>query len=64
MTKMRKGLYPDEDPNTLMKVDDFAQIVVYAVMGYYPNGAHINVNLSNVQALIAEKQADKQTNFR
>lgn len=56
-TKMRKGLYPDEDQNTLMKAEDFAQIVVYAILGYYSNGAHINVNLSNVHALIAEHQA-------
>ena len=57
-TKMRKGLYPDEDQKTLMKADDFAKIVVYAIWGYYTNGAHIDVNLSNVQDLIAEHQAD------
>lgn len=57
-TKMRRGLYPDEDQSTLMDANDFAQIVVYAVLGYYPNGSHINVNLSNVHALIAEHQSD------
>ncbi len=55
-TKMRRGLYPDEDQNTLMKAEDFAQIVAYAVQGRYPNGAHINVNVSNVQSLIAEQK--------
>lgn len=57
-TKMRRGLYPDEDQSTLMDANDFAQIVSYAVLGLYPNGAHINVNLANVKSLIAEHQAN------
>lgn len=55
-TKMRKGLYPNEDPNTLMSADDFALIVVFAVLGHYPNGSHIDVNLFNVKKLIAAQE--------
>lgn len=55
-TKMRAGLYPDEDRNTLMKPEDFSKIVVFAVLGRYPNGAHINVNVDNVQELIQAQE--------
>lgn len=51
-TKMRRGLYPDEDINTLLKPDDFAQIVMYALQGKYEWGSHINVNIENVGALL------------
>ena len=51
-TKMRKGLYPDEDQNTLMKPEDFAQVVMKAVHHEYEAGAHINVNKDNVKELI------------
>lgn len=51
-TKMRKGLYPDEDINTLLKPDDFAQIVMYALQGKYKWGSHINVNIENVGELL------------
>lgn len=53
-TKMRRGLYPNEDQATLMNAEDFAQVVIYAIEGKYPNGAHINVNINNVKNLIAE----------
>lgn len=53
-TKMRKFLYPNEDSATLMKPDDFAQIVLYAAQGKYPNGANIDVNIGNVKQLIAD----------
>lgn len=51
-TKMRKSLYAVEDPDTLMKPADFAQIVYKAIKGEYPNGTHINVNVNNVKGLI------------
>lgn len=51
-TKMRRGLYPDEDKMTLLKPDDFATIVLYAVEGKYASGEHINVNLQNVGDLL------------
>lgn len=51
-TKMRRGLYPQEDQNTLLKPEDFATIVLYAVEGKYASGEHINVNLQNVGELI------------
>ena len=50
-TKMRSGLFPEEDKNTLLKPDDFATIVLYAVEGKYKSGTHINVNLQNVENL-------------
>lgn len=51
-TKMRSGLYPNEDKKTLLKPDDFATIVLYAIEGRYAPGEHINVNLQNVGDLI------------
>ena len=51
-TKMRKGLYPDEDQTTLMDPNDFAAVVMKAVHHDYPAGAHINVNINNVKELI------------
>ncbi len=51
-TKMRKGLYPNEDQKTLLNPDDFAVIVLYAIQGKYASGEHINVNLQNVEELI------------
>ncbi len=51
-TKMRRGLYPDEDKMTLLKPDDFAAIVLYAVEGKYSPGEHINVSLQNVGDLL------------
>lgn len=50
-TKMRKGLYPQEDPGTLLNPEDFATIVYYAIQGRYQPGEHINVNLQNVEEL-------------
>ncbi|MBE6968559.1 MAG: SDR family oxidoreductase [Ruminococcaceae bacterium] len=55
-TKMRRFLYPEEDRETLMRPEDFAQIVVYASQGLYENGSNIDVNIGNVQALIAENK--------
>lgn len=51
-TKMRRGLYPDEDQTTLLSADDFAVIVYYAIQGKYAKGEHINVNKQNVEELI------------
>lgn len=53
-TKMRAGLYPSEDKNTLLKPEDFAKIVCYAVEGRYENGVHINVTLQNIEELLDE----------
>lgn len=58
-TKMRRGLYPDEDRSTLLHPDDFAQVVRQAVQGQYAPGTHLNVNLQNVGELIHEtKRSD------
>lgn len=51
-TKMRASLYQEEDPATLLKPDDFASIVIYAIQGKYRAGEHINVNVQNVEELI------------
>ena len=51
-TKMRRGLYPDEDQDTLMKPEDFAEVVIKAVRHEYKSGSHINVNKQNVKELI------------
>lgn len=50
-TKMRKGLFPNEDTATLLKPEDFADIVLRAIEGRYKAGAHIDVNVNNVEAL-------------
>lgn len=52
LTKMRKGLYPDEDPKTLLTPNDFAKIVYFAILGKYKSGDHINVNLQNIKELL------------
>lgn len=54
-TKMRKGLFPDEDQNTLLKAEDFAEIVMKAIDGKYEKGSHINVTKQNVADLLEEK---------
>jgi NAD(P)-dependent dehydrogenase (short-subunit alcohol dehydrogenase family) len=51
-TKMRKGLFPEEDTNTLLRSEDFAKIVIKAINGYYKKGSHINVTKQNVEELI------------
>jgi len=51
-TKMRSGLYPNEDKRTLLSPEDFATIVLYAIEGKYAPGEHINVTLQNVGELI------------
>ena len=51
-TKMRSGLYPNEDKRTLLNPDDFATIILYAREGKYAPGEHINVTLQNVGDLI------------
>lgn len=51
-TKMRKGLYPDEDQLTLLNPKDFAEVVFLAIKGKYAIGENLNVNLQNVGDLI------------
>lgn len=51
-TKMRKGLFPDEDQGTLLKAEDFAKIIRKAVSGAYTKGSHINVTKQNVGDLL------------
>ena len=51
-TKMRRGLFPDEDQNTLLKTEDYAKVIRRAVEGVYQSGAHINVTKDNVGDLL------------
>lgn len=51
-TKMRKGLYPDEDQTTLLDPADFAKVVAKAVNKEYATGSHIVVRKQNVAELL------------
>lgn len=51
-TKMRKGLFPDEDQSTLLRSQDFAKIIRLAIEGKYKPGEHINVTKDNVGDLL------------
>lgn len=51
-TKMRKGLFPDEDQTTLLTTEDFAKVVRKAINGEYEKGSHINVTKQNVRDLL------------
>jgi len=52
-TKMRIGLFPDEDQSTLLDPSDFAKIVLKAVRKEYESGTHIVVRKQNVIQLLA-----------
>ncbi len=52
-TKMRKGLFPSEDQNTLLEPDLFAKVVMKAIKKEYETGSHIIVRKQNVQELLA-----------
>lgn len=63
-TKMRKSLFPEEDPSTLLQPDDFAKVVMKAVRREYPSGSHILVRKQNVDALLrGEEQGGKNELF-
>lgn len=51
-TKMRKGLFPDEDQTTLLTTENFAKVVRKAINGEYEKGSHINVTKQNVRELL------------
>ncbi len=53
-TKMRKQLFPNEDINTLLSVEDFAHVVVRAIDGAFEMGSNIDVTRQNVQAILAQ----------
>ncbi len=52
LTKMRKSMYPDENPDTLLKPEDFAKIVYKAINGKYKTGINIDVNINNIKELL------------
>ncbi len=51
-TKMRKGLFPDEDQGTLLEPDDFAKVIFKAVNKEYESGTHIIVRKQNVEQIL------------
>lgn len=53
-TKMRKGLFPEEDQNTLLEPLDFAKVVMKAIHRDYASGTHIIVRKQNVEQLLKE----------
>lgn len=54
-TKMRKSLYPDEDPSTLLEPDDFAKVILKAVKKEYKSGDHIIVRKQTVEDILRGK---------
>ena len=52
LTKMRASMYPNEDLSTLLKPEDFAQIVIKAINHEYENGINLDVTVNNVKELI------------
>ena len=53
-TKMRKSLFPNEDPNTLLDPLDFAKVLMKAIKKEYISGSHIVVRKQNVKELLDE----------
>lgn len=52
VTKMRRSMYPNEEPNSLMRPEDFAVVVRRAMEGHYPRGCNLDVNVNNVKNYI------------
>jgi NAD(P)-dependent dehydrogenase (short-subunit alcohol dehydrogenase family) len=50
-TKMRTGLFGEEDLNTLMCPRDFAKIVMLAIKHRLPMGTNIDVSINNLDEL-------------
>ena len=55
-TKMRKSLFWDEDPSTLLDPSDFARVVLKAIQREYPSGTHIVVRKQNVEKILKGEQ--------
>lgn len=51
-TKMRSTLFANENPDTLLKPEEFAFIVEKAINNQYPNGTHLDVTVSNIKELL------------
>ncbi len=51
-TKMRNRLYPDEDQQTLLTPQEFAQVVMKAIEGEYEYGANIDVSRQTIDELL------------
>ena len=51
-TKMRRGLFPEEDQCTLLTPEKFAKVVCMAIHGRYRSGEHINVTKDNIEEIL------------
>ncbi|TRM10529.1 SDR family oxidoreductase [Lentibacillus cibarius] len=51
-TKMRNRLYPDEDQQTLLTPQEFAQVAMKAIEGEYEYGANIDVSRQTIDELL------------
>lgn len=51
-TKMRKGLFPDENQDTLLKPFDFARVVFKAINNGFDKGSNIIVRKQNFEDLL------------
>lgn len=60
-SKMRKGLFPDEDQDTLLRAEDFAKVIVMAVRQEFESGTQVIVRKNTVERIIAgEYQAVRE----
>lgn len=55
MSKMRKGLFPNEDQSTLMLPEEFARVVIKAVNHEYQSGSNIIVHKDDISVLLGEQ---------
>jgi len=51
-TKMRKGLFPNEDQDELLKPEEFAKIILKAIFGEYAKGSNIDVSKQNIKEML------------
>ena len=52
LTRMRKSLFEDEDPNTLLDPNDFAKVVLMAVENKFSSGTHLMVRRETVEEIL------------
>ena len=48
-TKMRENLFSNENPEELLKAEDFADVVIRAINGDFEWGKNLDVNVGNIQ---------------
>lgn len=60
LTKMRKSLFDNEDPNTLLDPNDFAKVVLMAVEEKFSSGTHLMVRKENVLEILSGNLEGKE----